>query len=65
MDLGTKSLILAAGQGRNRMGRLTSDRPKSLFKVDRKPLIEMQIDAFRLNDFSKLALLLVTKVNSY
>lgn len=55
MDLGTKGIILAAGRG-SRMGRLTSDRPKSLFKVDGKPLIETQIEAFRLNGITEVGI---------
>ena len=51
----TKGVILAAGRG-SRMGRLTADKPKSLFEVDRKPLIETQIEAIRQNDIAEIGI---------
>ena len=40
-----KAIILAAGLG-SRLGDLTKDKPKSLIKVNGKPIIKYQIDAY-------------------
>jgi L-glutamine-phosphate cytidylyltransferase len=51
----TKGIILAAGRG-SRMGGLTSEKPKSLFEVDGKPLIETQIEAMALNNITNVGI---------
>ena len=49
----TKGIILAAGRGK-RMGRLTSQMPKSLFKLNGKPLIETQLEAMAHNNITNV-----------
>lgn len=49
----TKGIILAAGRG-SRMGRLTSQIPKSLIELDSKPLIETQIEAMAHNNITNV-----------
>ena len=55
VGLVTKGIILAAGRG-SRMGGLTSEKPKSLFELDGKPLIETQIEAMALNNITNVGI---------
>ena len=54
MDVGTKGIIFRwSGQSD---GKTYLKQTKSLFKVDRKPLIETQIEALRLNDITEVGI---------
>ena len=48
-----KAIILAAGLG-SRLGDLTRDKPKSLIKVNGKPIIKYQIDAYLNSGISEI-----------
>tara|TARA_Y100001933_G_scaffold50479_1_gene49351 strand:+ start:126 stop:887 length:762 start_codon:yes stop_codon:yes gene_type:complete len=50
-----KAIILAAGSG-TRLKELTQNTPKCLVKVNRKPLIEYQLETLRSNNFSDICI---------
>ena len=52
-----KAIILAAGVSR-RLYPLTLDTPKSLLKINNKPIIDYQLDALRSIGVSEIILVL-------
>jgi len=51
----TRAVILAAGRG-SRMGHLSEDRPKCLFELEGKPLLERQIAALRRGGIEQIGI---------
>ena len=48
-----RAIILAAGRG-SRLNNITKDKPKCLVEINKKTLLERQIDTFKKSNIIKI-----------